>query len=161
MQIRSLQLGEQHECEAVLRSLPDWFGIDESLLQYVADAGDIAKFQTTFAIESGRAIGFITIRRHFPESAEVHCFAVRPELHRRGVGRALLSWVECILRGVGTRFLQVKTMGPSRPSEFYARTLSFYRGVGFSPLEEIHGLWGKIPCLILVKDLQVAPVRDS
>lgn len=148
-----MKLGEQTACESVLRALPDWFGIEESLLQYVADAGNAAKFETFVAAVGGRVVGFVTLRRHFAESGEIHCLGVVPESHGPGVGRALVEHVEHILRTGSAAFLQVKTMGPSRPCAFYARTLAFYRAIGFAPLEEIHGLWGKIPCLVLIKKL--------
>lgn len=148
-----MQSGEHPACENVLRSLPDWFGVEESLLQYVADARDATRFETFIAEDSGRVVGFVTLRRHFPESGELHCLGVLPEFHDKGVGRVLVAKVEDVLRHAGAAYLQVKTMGPSRPCEFYARTLAFYRAVGFVPLEEIHGLWGKIPCLVLVKRL--------
>ena len=51
-------------------------------------------------------------------------------------------------------FLQVKTLGPSRPDEGYERTREFYAAMGFTPLEEIHGLWDPgNPCLIMIKHL--------
>lgn len=151
MTIRTLKFGEHVDCERILRALPDWFGIEESLVQYVADA---KRFETLVAIGTAEdIIGFVTIRRHFPESGEIHCLAVVPSEHGRGVGRGLVAAVEQRLIAGGAAFLQVKTLGPSRPSEFYARTLAFYRAVGFAPLEELHGLWGAIPCLMLVKKL--------
>jgi len=141
---------EAPACEAVLRALPDWFGIETALVQYVADS---ARYETLVAIEGERIIGFVTFRRHFPESAEIHCIAVVPECHGRGVGRALIAAAEARLRALGSSVLQVKTVGPSLIDEHYAKTREFYRATGFRPLEEIHGLWGKIPCLVLVKEL--------
>ncbi|MCZ3389515.1 MAG: hypothetical protein LH645_10460 [Actinomycetia bacterium] len=47
----------------------------------------------------------------------------------------------------------MKTLGPSRLDEGYAKTTQFYRAMGYVPLEEIHGLWGANPCLILIKPL--------
>jgi len=50
--------------------------------------------------------------------------------------------------------MQVKTLGPSRPNEEYARTRAFYEVMGFRPLEEFPQFWDeKNPCLILVKRL--------
>src|SRR5262245_46342549 len=153
MEIRRMRSGEHAACEAVLRALPDWFGIEESLRQYVADAANTAKFETYVADDAGRVIGFVTLRRHFAESGEIHCLGAMPEFHGRGIGRALVAKSEEVLRGGGAVYFHLKIMGPSRPCEFYARTLAFYRAIGFVPLEEIHGLWGKIPCLVLVKKL--------
>jgi GNAT superfamily N-acetyltransferase len=137
-------------CEDILRSAPDWFGIEESLLMY---ARNTARLPTWLARVGAREAGFITVERHFPQSAEIHCIAVRPDLHRRGVGRALLDAAEADCRATGASFLQVKTKGPSRPNEHYARTLRFYLGMGFTPLEEMLTLWKGVPCLLLVKKL--------
>jgi hypothetical protein len=50
-------------------------------------------------------------------------------------------------------FLQVKTQGPGYPDAGYEKTRQFYAGIGFQPLEEIHGLWPGLPCLIMIKYL--------
>ena len=71
----------------------------------------------------------------------------------------MLGGVERAARAAGMsseQFLQVKTVGPSRPDENYARTREFYLACGFRPLEEFKTLWGeRIPCLQLVK--RIAP----
>ena len=138
--------------ERLLRALPEWFGIEESLTQYVRDA----KSAPTYLASDGKAgavVGALLIRRHYPESAEIHLLAVDPRWHRRGVGRALVEAVEGDLVASGARIVQVKTLGPSDPDEHYARTLAFYRAMGFVPLQEVNELWPGNPCLILVKSL--------
>ena len=58
------------------------------------------------------------------------------------------------LRSERIEFLQVKTLGPSRPDLDYERTGKFYEAVGFRPLEEFPTLWGeRLPCLQMVKSL--------
>lgn len=144
--------GAPAECGAILRALPDWFGIESSLVMYARDAG---LHPTWLAHVSGATepAGFITIRQYFAHSADVHCMAVRREFHRHGVGRALLNTAEAWLRERAVKFITVKTQGPSKPCWEYAQTLKFYNGVGFTELEELHGVWPGIPCLLLVKTL--------
>ena len=143
--------GTAAACEAILRSLPDWFGIEESLVQYVADADVMPTFLASL---DGETAGFLTIKQHFDHTAEIHVVGIRPELHRRGIGRALVERVEAWLRDKGVEYLQVKTLGPSRPDEHYDRTRLFYEAMGFRPLEELKTLWGeRLPCLIMVKKL--------
>jgi GNAT superfamily N-acetyltransferase len=143
---------DQANVERLLRALPEWFGIEDSLLGYIAEAGTLPGYLAY--IEGGsEGVGVLLLKRHFPHAAEVHLMAVTPALHRRGVGRALLAAAEADLRSDGVRLLQVKTLGPSRPDDGYRRTLAFYRAQGFIPLEEIDGLWPGNPCLILVKSL--------
>jgi GNAT superfamily N-acetyltransferase len=101
----------------------------------------------------GAVVGVLLTERHFPVTAEIHLLLVEPGSHRRGVGRALLAAAEADLRADGVRLLEVKTLGPSYPSEPYARTRRFYAATGFLPVEELHGLWPGNPCLVLVKPL--------
>ena len=138
--------------ERLLRALPDWFGIEESTQEYVADAGRLPTY-LAYAGDHEAAVGALLVNRHYRESAEIHLMAVDPALHRRGVGRALLAAALADLADDGVRFVQVKTQGPSRPDEGYARTVAFYVAEGFTPLEEITGLWPENPCLLLVRSL--------
>ncbi len=142
----------------VLRDLPAWFGIEESTRQYIEDAATLP----TFAVEPD--LGFVCLEQHTPRAAEVYVMGVRREQHRRGLGRALVAEAERWCRARGIRYLQVKTLGPSRPDTGYDATRAFYESVGFVALEELHGLWSHDnPALILVKDVgpgfSVAPVE--
>ena len=122
--------------ETLLRSLPDWFGIDRAIVGYVDDA---RRLPTYLAVQDGAVVGALLLSRHFPVAAEVHLMAVEPSRHRRGIGRALLEAAEADLRAGGTRWLQVKTLGPSRPSAAYAATRAFYEACGFEPLRRSSG----------------------
>lgn len=137
-------------CEAVLRSLPQWFGIEASLLGYARSA---ARLPTWTANVAGDVVAFLSVERHFPTSAEVHCIAVHASQRSRGVGRALLGTVERWLAADGVRLLQVKTLGPSRPDAHYDRTRRFYEQYGFVPLEEFKELWPGNPCLQLARTI--------
>jgi ribosomal protein S18 acetylase RimI-like enzyme len=149
--IRPMRPGEADVCERILRSLPDWFGIEEALVQYVQD---LPRLETLVAIDDGKIAGFLAIRIHNPSSAEIHVMGVRPELHGRGIGRSLVAAAEASLRERSFAFLEVKTLGPSRPDGPYERTRGFYQRMGFQPLEE-NNLWGaENPCLIMVKHLR-------
>ncbi|MBC7773086.1 MAG: GNAT family N-acetyltransferase [Pyrinomonadaceae bacterium] len=141
-------------CEPILRSIPEWFGIEESTRGYLEAT---ARLPTWVARMEGRDAGFVTIERHFTEAADIHCIAVHRDFHGRGIGSALVAHAQTWLAGQGVKFLQVKTMGPSKPNREYALTLRFYLRAGFTPLEELHGLWPGFPCLILIKSLE--PVR--
>ncbi len=139
------------DVERILRTLPDWFGIESSLLEFVADAG---RMPTFFARVADEVVGFLMIRQHFQASAEVHVMGVLPAHHRRGIGRVLQRRAEAWLREEGVEYLQVKTVSASSPNPDYALTRSFYVALGFRPLEEMKGLWDATnPCLILVKRL--------
>lgn len=143
------------QCAPILRSLPEWFGIPEAVAHYI---DRIEQLPTFLAQSDGATIGFMSVLRHFPHAAELYVLAVLPEWHRRGVGRALLTAAEAWLSGNGVEYLQVKTLGPSRPNDAYDRTRGFYEAQGFRPLEELTAIWGESnPCLILVKRLAAPP----
>lgn len=136
-------------CREILDTVPSWFGIPEANDAYVAFV-DI--HDTWIAYSTQREpVGLISGQRHFPETAEIEVMAVRPEWHRRGVGRALVDVFEAHHRSRGTRLIEVKTLGPSRADEGYGATRAFYTGVGFIPVEELW-IWGPDnPALILCK----------
>jgi GNAT superfamily N-acetyltransferase len=146
--------GVSEQCESVLRTLPRWFGVESSLLQYVRDT---VTFPTFVARELEQIVAFLTIREHFPEAWEVHCIAVRASQRRHGVGRALHAHVERWLSERGARVLQVKTIADTHPSPEYAETRRFYASIGYTALEMFPELWGpRLPVLQLVKVLPAA-----
>ena len=151
--IRAAELHLGSECEVVLRKLPEWFGIESALQAYV---GKIDLLPTYTAVAQGRIVGFLSIEKHFLESAEIHVMGVIPEFHRMGIGKALQQKAELDLVEQGVNFLQVKTLSPSSPNSDYAKTRKFYLSTGFMPLEEMPDLWGsENPCLIMLKSLKV------
>jgi hypothetical protein len=106
--------------DRLLRALPEWFGIETAIVEYVRSAEELP---TYCARQVADVVG------------------------------VLLQAAEADLRNASVRWLQVKTLGPSRPAEEYARTRAFYRACGFDPLEEIHELWDDNPCLLMIKSL--------
>jgi GNAT superfamily N-acetyltransferase len=140
--------------ERLLRMLPRWFGIESSVVEYVAASRTVPAYLAwPHGRQEAKPSGVLLAVRHFPSSAEIYLMAVDPACHRRGAGRALLTALEADLVSEGVEFLQVKTQGPSRPDDGYEKTRQFYTDVGFRPLEEIHGLWPGIPCLMMIKPL--------
>ncbi len=151
LELREREQADLAECEAILRSLPDWFGIEESIQDYVAD---LQRMQTTVAVTGGAIVGFLTVNRRFKESAEIQVMGVQPGSHHLGIGRRLVERVEAQLREDGCEYLQVKTLSPGRPDVNYAKTRMFYEALDFRPLEEMKTLWSPgNPCLIYIKRL--------
>ncbi len=141
----------QQELEAILRTLPGWFGIEESLVAY---ARDTIVLPTFVAELEQRALGFITLREHFTGSWEVSCMAVAAHARGRGLGTALLEHAEAWAASRGGRYLQVKTLAATHPSPEYAETRAFYERQGFAPLEVLPHHWSAAnPCLVMIKVL--------
>jgi len=141
----------EDELEAVLRTLPGWFGIERSLLAYARDTSILP----TFVAESGeRPLGFISLRQHFRASWEVNCMAVAAPARGSGIGSALLKHAEAWLLAQGARYLEVKTLAASHPSPEYGQTRAFYEARGFLPLEILPLHWSASnPCLVMLKAL--------
>jgi GNAT superfamily N-acetyltransferase len=143
--------GHASVCVPILRALPDWFGIEEAILDYESEIEHLPTFLAT--TEAG-VLGFLSLKQHNPFSAEIYVMAVRPEARRSGIGRALVEAAENHARSLNVEYMQVKTLGPSRPDAHYAKTRAFYEALGFRPLEEFPKIWDEHnPCLILVKRL--------
>lgn len=137
----------------VLEALPDWFGDPEAIDNYVA-ASESDSYDSYLATDGPSVLGVALIRRHFPETAELHLIAVTPDSRGRGVGRLLIGRAASDLVASGCVLLSVHTVGPSFENEPYAQTRYFYRRLGFLPLEEHTGLDWSGPTLILVRPLQ-------
>ena len=144
--------GFADQCEALIASLPDWFGIPESNSTYLRD---LTRLPSWLSCCRSDVVGAATLAPHYPGSFEVHFMAVGPELHRQGVGRSLLAHLETEASARGGRWLHVKTLAPSNPEPFYARTREFYQAMGFALLFESEALWGpENPAVVLVKHLR-------
>jgi GNAT superfamily N-acetyltransferase len=159
--------------ERLLRSLPDWFGIESAITEYVTMARELPAYlawpgtRHRVGEDDQHPVGALLAARHFPQAAEIYLMAVEPGMHRRGIGRLLVGALEADLVADGVELLQVKTLGPSRPDAAYDKTRQFYTRMGFRPLEEIHDLWPENPCLVMVKVLPrtgepvVGPLSNS
>ena len=143
------RLGTSSLCMPILRALPEWFGIEEALLEYEKE---IDALPTFLAYSGAKLVGFLSIKQHFPSTAEVFVMGVHRASLRQGIGRRLMEnafqWAE----SQSIEYMQVKTLGPSRESIEYTATRNFYLAMGFHPLEELKKIWDENnPCLILVK----------
>ncbi|GAA5161905.1 GNAT family N-acetyltransferase [Viridibacterium curvum] len=142
------------ECEAVLRSLPRWFGIEEALLEYASKA----PAQSGFAVrDSMRMLGFLTLETmpEEPDAYEIYCLAMHADYRQQGLGGRLLATAEHWLRAHGEHHLYVRTLAASHPSPEYAETRRFYERAGFAAVSVSLETWGpKIPCLMMRKELR-------
>ena len=136
------------DCAAILAELPDWFGIPESNAAY-AEAAE--RGPAWVAESEGRALGLLVLEDLGFSALDIHLMAVRPHLHRQGLGRALVARALAAACELGKPYLTVKTQGPSAGYAAYERTRAFYEAVGFQGLEETTAIWGpENPCLIMV-----------
>jgi GNAT superfamily N-acetyltransferase len=149
VQLRDQATGSGPVCRRVLEANPAWFGIPESVEDYVAAAH---RFPTAVASIDDDDVGILTWLVHTPFAAEVYVMGVLPKFQHQGIGRQLLVHVEGKLANDGVEFLQVKTLSPSKPDDGYEKTRAFYFSCGFRPLEEFADLWDSDnPALQMIK----------
>jgi ribosomal protein S18 acetylase RimI-like enzyme len=78
-------------CNGILRALPNWFGVESSILDYVNQVRSLP-FYAFF--DNDKAIGFVAIKVHNPFTAEVCVMGVLSGYHRQGIGKKLIQYCE-------------------------------------------------------------------
>ena len=152
-EIRDINAPEHkaHICNAILRALPSWFGIEASIIEYGKDTQAMPFWA---AFEGDVPVGFLALKEHNAYTSEIYVMGVLKEYHRRGIGRELVACCEGFCRGKGVEYLTVKTLDASRESLGYAKTRQFYFSAGFRPLEVFPLHWDQSnPCLFMGKYL--------
>lgn len=134
---------------SILRSLPEWFGIEKAILEYT-DRVQNSDFYAAYC--ENVPVGFVSIKPNNKYTSEIYVMGILKEHQNIGIGKKLLENVQEELTINGVKFLMVKTLGDSDPDINYKNTREFYIRAGFYPLEEIKEIWGEEnPCLIMVK----------
>lgn len=136
--IRALTLADAERCDAIIASLPYFFGDPTG----VRDCADAVRTQRGFvAVLDATVAGFLTLQQHEPGSAEITWMAVHTDERRRGIGGMLIDAAVRAAVADGLRMLFVLTAGatdePDRPGDNYTGTRRFYRTNGFVPLKEL------------------------
>jgi ribosomal protein S18 acetylase RimI-like enzyme len=136
-------------CNGILRALPDWFGVDASIVDYVTQVQSMP----FFTVSAGNVpAGFVAVKIHNAHTAEICVMGVLSEYHRQGIGKMLVAACENYCRENNMEFLTVKTLAESSNWPPYEKTRKFYLSVGFKPLEVFPTLWNEAnPCLFMVK----------
>jgi len=138
-------------CAEILVTLPHWFGIPASNEAYIRDVEAMPMFAV---FDGDKPLGFIALGHPTPFAIEIHVFGVRPELHRSGIGRALVERAEGFAHKARVPFMTVKTLSSRAPDEGYAKTRAFYTAMGFLPIDELPDLWDPgNPALLMLKML--------
>jgi [ribosomal protein S18]-alanine N-acetyltransferase len=102
----------------------------------------------------GAVAGF-AIMRFGEERAHLNLLAIAPAQRRRGLGRALLSWLEASALTAGTFHISLELR------EGNDAALAFYRALGYTELLHIPGYYQGVESAIRMgRDLAVATVRS-
>jgi ribosomal protein S18 acetylase RimI-like enzyme len=107
------------------------------------------------AHHAGRMLGFGIMKYHDDE-AHLLLLAVHPRASRRGVGSALVTWLERSARaaGIGQVYLEAR-LANGAARAFYAR-------LGYREIQTLPGYYqGVEACVRLAKDLWPPPVAPA
>jgi len=142
-------------CDAVVRSLPYFFGDDDGL----RECAEAVRAQRGWvASDGGEIVGFATTAQTFPNCTEITWLAVRADRRRSGIGSSLVERVAAGAVAEGQTLLCALTLGPSVPEpgvdDGYEGTRRFWHQVGFLPVKEVSlRTWNNDYAVILVRVL--------
>jgi N-acetylglutamate synthase-like GNAT family acetyltransferase len=133
--IRPLEPADAPACDAIIRSLPDWFGMQEGIVE----CAEAVRTQPGLVCERDRrVVGFLTVVRPSHVTAEISWLAVHAGDRGDGIGTKLIEGLVADLTETGVRLLLVKTLSDREdPGPEYAATRAFYAARGFSPAAEL------------------------
>ncbi len=83
----------------------------------------------------GTLLGVARLQTNSPETGQVRCVAVAPEAQGRGVGKALMQYLEGIARRRGRAEIMLEARENAVP---------FYRSIGYEIQAESYLLFGEI-----------------
>jgi ribosomal protein S18 acetylase RimI-like enzyme len=154
MDIKIISINDPKEkstyAENILRKLPEWFGNEKGLREYIKGVQELPFFA---AIDhNGSCIGFFSIKQHYHYTGEIYVCGILPEYQRKGIGKRLYAFAENYLKQYGFKYIIVKTLSEIADYEPYIHTQLFYKSVGFEPLVTLTEMWDEEnPCLIMIK----------
>jgi len=135
MFVRPLTPADALSCDAIIASLPEWFGMQEG----IDECARLVRTQPGLVCErDGRVIGFLTVARPSAATAQISWLAVHADERGRGAGTALVERLSADLSAEVVRLLVVETLSDREdPGPEYAATRAFYLARGFTPAAEL------------------------
>nr|WP_297884409.1 GNAT family N-acetyltransferase [uncultured Blautia sp.] len=134
----------------ILKALPEWFGIPESMEEYIQDSAGKPFFCARI---NEKNIGFLYLKQTGKDTVELAVMGILEEYHRNGIGHALFEYAKKEICKKGYSFIQVKTVQMGK-YESYDKTNQFYLSLGFKEFEVFPDLWDEWnPCQIYIMAL--------
>lgn len=136
--------------EKIIRKLPDWFELEDGIMEYVHGVKNKPLFA---AFDNNKLMGFVSVKNHNKWTSEIYVMGILTQFRNNGIGRKLVDHIWNKNQKRGRKYLIVKTLDESAEDKFYKETRGFYEKVGFAPLFATTEIWGEEnPCLIMIKD---------
>ena len=139
---------KQKIAREVLNNLPEWFGIPESIDEYVENVKNLH-----FWIEKDKNIikGFIALKENSNYTCEIYVIGILKQYQNSGIGKSLFNEFYKYAKNNNYEFIQVKTVKEGFYN-CYDITNKFYKSLGFKEFECFPTLWDKSnPCQIYIK----------
>ena len=152
MEVRDLRPADAPTCDAIIASLPDWFGLDEG----IRECAEAVRTQPGLVAErEGLVVGFLTVTRPSDRAAEISWLAVHRAARGRGAGTRLVDrLVADLRREASVRLLVVKTLSDREdPGPEYAATRAFYLAKGFRPAAELDLFGPENPIQLMARQI--------
>jgi N-acetylglutamate synthase-like GNAT family acetyltransferase len=154
--IRLLDPADAPTCDAIILSLPEYFGHEGGR----ADCAAAVRSQDGWVAEiDGGVIGFATWQQRTADAAEVTWMAVHRDHRHSGAGTAIIERLVADLSARGFRLAFAMTSAahkqPQPGSDPYDDTRRFWVRRGFLPLTELD-IWDTDIALVLVRPLSPA-----
>ncbi|HUL63182.1 MAG TPA: ribosomal protein S18-alanine N-acetyltransferase [Burkholderiaceae bacterium] len=147
LQIRLAHSADAPRIAAMSRDLIEvglgWSWTEGRVLRSVVDPNT----NVAVAYDEDELVGF-GIMKYRDDEAHLHLLAVRESHRRRGVGSALMAWLErtALVAGIGVVYLE------ARSSNEVAR--AFYRALGYQEIKVVRGYYRGVESAVrLAKDL--------
>ncbi len=141
---------KQDICEKILKLLPEWFEMPESIRDYATNCRELPLWVEQ---KEEEIRGLISLKETSDYTVEVYVMGVLKAFHREGIGRKLFEVAYEYAKEKGYEFVQVKTVQMGKYPD-YDKTNSFYKGVGFRELECLP-LWDEAnPCQVYVMSVK-------
>ncbi|MCL2006986.1 MAG: GNAT family N-acetyltransferase [Treponema sp.] len=135
----------------ILRSLPEWFGIEESLIEYV---NTVSQYPFIAAFDNEDCIGFFSGKIHYNRTGDIYVCGIDPNYQGKGIGTLLYRELENYFLKNKCEYVIVKTLSEIAQDENYAMTKKFYIKIGFKELITLTEMWDhNNPCLIMIKKI--------
>ena len=156
--VRALEKSDAETCDAIMRSLPEWFSFEPGL----QDCARAVRTNEGWVAElDGQLIGFATWEERTPKTAEITWMATDREHRGNGVGTAIIETAAAGLSQRGYALALAMTSAahkvtvqyPLEGGDAYDATRAFWMARGFHPLVEFD-LWETDLALLLVRPLR-------
>jgi ribosomal protein S18 acetylase RimI-like enzyme len=135
----------------ILRKLPEWFGSEGSLQDYV---NTVSEYPFFAAFGNENCIGFFSGKIHYERTGDIYVCGVDPGFHGKGIGTLLYKALEGYFIEKNCEYAVVKTLSEISQYGPYLMTKKFYTKMGFKELLTFSEMWDKDnPCLLMIKNI--------